>query len=65
MDMIALGKLQRLGGSTLQLYEKLTAEADASAADSPAALAKARFEEAWQQDPAAVQAAAEEGKQSC
>jgi hypothetical protein len=64
MDLISLGKLQRLGGPTLQLYEKLTAEADVSAYGSPASEAKAAFERDWMENPEAVQVAAEEAAQA-
>jgi hypothetical protein len=51
MDLGALGRLRHLGGPALELYERLTAAADASADGSPAHMAKAKFEEAWQADP--------------
>jgi hypothetical protein len=54
MDLGAFGKLERLGGPTLRRYRELTAAADMSAADSPAAMAKARFERDWMADPIAL-----------
>jgi hypothetical protein len=43
--------LEATGGKLLERYRVLTAQADASAHDSPAALAKAAFEKAWETGP--------------
>jgi hypothetical protein len=70
MHLIELHKLEATAGAVLQRYRELTAQADASAADSPAALAKAKFEKDWETDAALLtreveaEATAAKGKRS-
>jgi hypothetical protein len=59
MDLGALYRLEAAGGAVLARYRELTAQADMSAAGSPAALTKAKFELDWQTDPVALQQAIE------
>jgi hypothetical protein len=51
MHLIELHKLEAAGGQVLQRYRELTEQADGSMYGSPAALAKAEFEKAWERDP--------------
>ena len=51
MHLIDLLKLEAVDGQLLQHYRALTEQADTSAHNSPAALAKAKFERDWQQRP--------------
>jgi hypothetical protein len=55
MHLVDLYRLEATGGAVLQYYRELTAQADASAHDSPAVRAKAQFELDWQTDPEALQ----------
>jgi hypothetical protein len=48
-------RLQHAGGAVWEKYRRLLSEADASAHDSPAALALAEFEQAWLADPQAAE----------
>jgi hypothetical protein len=57
MHLVDLLKLEATGGAVLARYRALTAQADASAHDSPAARAKAEFERDWAADPEAVKRA--------
>jgi hypothetical protein len=57
MHLVELYKLEAAGGPILERYRALTAAADMSAADGPAAMAKAEFERQWAEDSAAVTAA--------
>ena len=57
MDLAQLRKLEAAAGQVLKHYHQLLAQADCSAHDSPAALAKAKFEKDWETDPKAVIAA--------
>ena len=65
-DLIQRARLQQLGGKLWEHYEQLVIQADASAYDSPAAVALAEFQRDWCNDPLMVQqqiaAAAEAAK---
>jgi hypothetical protein len=54
MHLIDLYRLQAAGDTVWRHYQALTAQADASAGGSLAALAKARFEKDWETDPQSV-----------
>jgi hypothetical protein len=60
MDLIALRKLEAAAGEVLKRYHDLLRASDASQHGSPAMLAKAKFEAAWQADPVAVAQEAEQ-----
>jgi hypothetical protein len=49
-----IAKLQAAGGLVLERWNELTARADASAHESPDAMAKAEFERLWQSNPNAL-----------
>jgi hypothetical protein len=58
MDMVALGKLQCLGGPKLEEFQRLLAESDRALHDSPASLAYAAFCKSWEREVAQEAAAA-------
>ena len=59
MHLVDQYRLAAAPAAVVAHYRKLTARADGSAADGPDAVAKAKFELAWQTDPVALTAAIE------
>jgi hypothetical protein len=59
-DLLEVHRLKAAGGAVWDEYQRLVAECDAAMYDSPAHRALGEFQQAWEQNPAAVMAAAEQ-----